>query len=42
VLFEELLRRMPEWRLAPGAEPRKVPSAFACAYEAVPVEFTPV
>ncbi len=41
VLFEELLRRIPEWRLVPGAEPRKVPSAFACAYDAVPVEFTP-
>ena len=41
VLFEELLRRIPEWRLADGAEPRKVPSAFACAYDAIPVEFAP-
>jgi len=41
VLFEELLRRIPEWRLADGAAPRKVPSAFACAYDAIPVEFTP-
>ncbi len=40
VMFEELLRRIPEWHLAPGVEPRKVPSAFACAYEAVPIEFT--
>jgi cytochrome P450 family 142 subfamily A polypeptide 1 len=39
VMFEELLRRIPELRLAPGAEPRKVPSAFACAYDAIPVEF---
>ena len=42
VMFEELLRRLPEWRLAPGAVPRKVPSAFACAYDAVPIEFTAV
>ena len=41
VMFEELLRRIPEWRLADGAEPRKVPSAFACAYDEIPVEFTP-
>ncbi len=41
VLFEELVRRIPEWHLAAGAEPRRVPSAFACAYEAVPVEFAP-
>ncbi len=40
VMFEELLRRTPEMRLAPDAEPRKVPSAFACAYDAIPVEFT--
>jgi cytochrome P450 family 142 subfamily A polypeptide 1 len=38
VMFEELLTRMPNWRLAPGAEPTKVPSAFACAYDAVPIE----
>ena len=41
VMFEELLGRLPELRLAPGAEPAKVPSAFACAYEAIPVEFQP-
>lgn len=41
VLFEELLRRIPEWRLADGAEPRKVPSSFACAYDVIPVEFAP-
>jgi cytochrome P450 family 142 subfamily A polypeptide 1 len=38
VMFEELLARMPNWRLVPGAEPKKVPSAFACAYDAVPIE----
>ncbi len=41
VMFEELLRRVPELRLAPGPEPGKVPSAFACAYDAIPVEFAP-
>ena len=41
VMFEELLRRIPDMRLAPGAEPRIVPAAFARAYDAVPVEFTP-
>jgi cytochrome P450 family 142 subfamily A polypeptide 1 len=40
VMFEELLRRIPELRLAPGADPRKVPSAFACAYDVIPVEFS--
>jgi cytochrome P450 family 142 subfamily A polypeptide 1 len=41
VMFEELLRRIPEWRLAPGAEPRILPSAFARGYDVVPIEFTP-
>jgi cholest-4-en-3-one 26-monooxygenase len=41
VMFEELLTRIPELHLTPGAEPVKVPSAFACAYEAIPVEFQP-
>jgi cytochrome P450 family 142 subfamily A polypeptide 1 len=41
VMFEELMRRVPGFRLAPGAEPAKVPSAFACAYDAIPVEFPP-
>ena len=41
VMFEELLRRMPHWRLAPGATPTKIPSAFACAYDAIPIELTP-
>ena len=41
VMFEELVRRIPDWRLAPGAEPRIVPASFARAYDAVPIEFTP-
>ena len=41
VMFEELLRRMPDWRLAPGADPDEVlPSAFACGYDAIPIELT--
>jgi cytochrome P450 family 142 subfamily A polypeptide 1 len=41
VMFEELLRRLPDMRLAPGADPKIVPAAFSRAYDAVPVEFTP-
>ncbi|MFA5885890.1 MAG: cytochrome P450 [Acidimicrobiia bacterium] len=41
VMFEELLRRIPDWRLAPGAEPKVLPSAFARGYDAVPIQFTP-
>jgi cytochrome P450 family 142 subfamily A polypeptide 1 len=40
VMFEELLRRAPSMHLAPGADPQKVPSAFACAYDAIPVELS--
>jgi cytochrome P450 family 142 subfamily A polypeptide 1 len=41
VMFEELTRRIPDWRLAPGAAPRIVPASFTRAYDAVPIEFTP-
>ncbi len=41
VMFEELVRRLQDVRLASDAAPTKVPSAFACAYQAVPVEFSP-
>ena len=41
VMFEELLRRIPDLRLAPGAKPRIVPAAFSRAYDAGHVEFTP-
>ena len=41
VMFEELLRRIPDWRLAPGAEPKILGATFARAYDAVPIEFTP-
>jgi cytochrome P450 family 142 subfamily A polypeptide 1 len=38
VMFEELMRRAPRLQLVAGAEPKKVPSAFACAYDAIPME----
>ena len=41
VMFEEMLRRIPDWRLAPGAEPKILAATFARAYDSVPIEFTP-
>ena len=41
VMFEELLKRIPDWRLAPGAEPKVLGATFTRAYDAVPIEFTP-
>jgi cytochrome P450 family 142 subfamily A polypeptide 1 len=41
VMFEELLKRMPDWRLAPGASPKKMGATFAVAYDAIPIVFTP-
>ncbi|MCB0997455.1 MAG: cytochrome P450 [Acidimicrobiales bacterium] len=41
IMFEELLRRIPDMRLAPGADPKVVPAVFAQAHDAIPVEFTP-
>ncbi len=41
VMFEELLRRVPDWRLAAGAEPQVLGATFTRAYDAVPIEFTP-
>jgi cytochrome P450 family 142 subfamily A polypeptide 1 len=41
VMFEELLRRIPDWRIAPGAEPKILPATFTRAYDTVPIEFTP-
>jgi cytochrome P450 family 142 subfamily A polypeptide 1 len=40
VLFEELVQRVKAMRLVDGAMPKKVPSAFACAYDSIPVEIT--
>ena len=41
VMFEELLKRMPDWQLAPGASPKKMGATFAVAYDAIPIVFTP-
>ncbi len=42
VMFEELLHRIPDMRLAPYADPRIQPSAFARGLKDLKVEFTPV
>ncbi|MDE3205369.1 MAG: cytochrome P450 [Acidobacteriota bacterium] len=39
VVFEQLLARLPEWRLVPGTEPRIIPATFTRAYDAVHIEF---
>jgi len=41
LLFEELMKRIPDMRLAPGFEPKMVPSVFTRGPAAVHVEFTP-
>jgi cytochrome P450 family 142 subfamily A polypeptide 1 len=41
VMFEELLRRLPDMRLAAYADPRRQPGAFACGLTSLKVEFTP-
>ena len=41
VLFEELLRRLPDFRLAPGFEPEFVPGFFTRTLKELPIEFTP-
>ena len=41
VMFEELLRRIPDWRLKPGAESKILGATFTRAYDRVEIEFTP-
>ncbi len=41
VMFEELMRRIPDLRLAPGPEPALVPGYFARTLRELQVEFTP-
>jgi cytochrome P450 family 142 subfamily A polypeptide 1 len=41
VLFEELLRRLPDFRLVPGHEPEFVPGFFTRTYREIQIEFTP-
>lgn len=40
LMFEALMKRMPDMRLAPGAEPKIVPSVFTRGLDAVKIEFT--
>jgi cytochrome P450 family 142 subfamily A polypeptide 1 len=41
VMFEELLRRIPDWRIVPGTESNVLGATFTRAYDAVHIEFTP-
>jgi cytochrome P450 family 142 subfamily A polypeptide 1 len=41
VMFEELLRRMPDWELADPAEPEIIPATFSRAYDRIRIRFTP-
>jgi cytochrome P450 family 142 subfamily A polypeptide 1 len=41
VMFEELLRRLPDWRLVPGTESKILGATFTRAYDEVHIEFTP-
>ena len=41
VMFEELLRRMPDWELVDPAEPRILPATFARAYDRIRIRYTP-
>ena len=41
VLFEELLRRLPDFRLVPGYEPEFVPGYFTRTLRELRIEFTP-
>ena len=40
LMFEELMKRIPDMRLAPGAAPKMVPSVFTRSPDAVHIEFT--
>ncbi len=41
VMFEELLRRIPDWKLVEPNEPKILPAAFARAYDGIRIRFTP-
>ena len=41
VMFEELLRRMPDWELVDPDEPKILPATFARAYDQIRIRFTP-
>ncbi len=41
ILFEELLRRIPDWELVDPTEPQIVPATFTRGYDKVRIRFTP-
>jgi cytochrome P450 family 142 subfamily A polypeptide 1 len=41
VMFEELLRRIPDWELVEPDEPQIMPATFARAYDRIRIRFTP-
>ncbi len=41
VVFEELLRRMPDWELVNPEEPKILPATFAAPYDRIRIRFTP-
>jgi cytochrome P450 family 142 subfamily A polypeptide 1 len=41
VMFEELLRRIPDWELVDPDEPRILPATFTRAYDTIRIRFTP-
>jgi cytochrome P450 family 142 subfamily A polypeptide 1 len=41
VMFEELLRRTPDWELIDPDEPQVIPATFARAYDTIRIRFTP-
>jgi cholest-4-en-3-one 26-monooxygenase len=41
VMFEEMLRRMPDWELVDPREPKILPASFARAYDHIRIRFTP-
>jgi len=41
VMFEELLRRIPDWRLAPGTESKVLGATFTRGLDEVHIEFSP-
>ena len=41
ILFEEMLRRMPDWELIDPDEPKIMPATFARAYDTIRIRFTP-
>jgi cholest-4-en-3-one 26-monooxygenase len=40
VMFEELLRRIPDWELVDPDEPQVLPATFARAYDRIRIQFT--